>query len=379
MSLLLDAMKKSGDKSHSTGLSGMSLEEATPTASRSAPTSDSSATSASRAAGQTLFAAKKKKEAPKFRWKLGLVPTTFIICSVIGSIYGYYVWRELNPPQRVAEQRPITPQAPTPITTPAPVLVANIAPAVEKPVQPTVTETTPTSIAPAVEKQPAPLNYTIAKPRAKVASKPAAPKVPTGMSIERQQATDMITPALMDAYQAYQRGDYATASQGYKEVLRRDERNRDALLGLGAIAQQQAQDQAAQHYYRQVLLLDPRDPVALGAMAAYSASNGVDTESQLKQMLTEQPRSASLNYALGNVYADQSRWADAQQAYFNARMLEPSNAQFTYNLAVSLDHLGQSRLAAQYYQQALQLDPASNAGFDHAQAQRRLNELSPSH
>jgi Flp pilus assembly protein TadD len=60
-------------------------------------------------------------------------------------------------------------------------------------------------------------------------------------------------------------------------------------------------------------------------------------------------------------------------------MLEPSNAQFTYNLAVSLDHLGQSKLAAQYYQQALQLDSASNAGFDHAQAQRRLNELTPSH
>ncbi|MFA7399375.1 MAG: tetratricopeptide repeat protein [Sideroxydans sp.] len=378
MSLLLDAMKKSGDKSQSTGLSGMSLEEVAPATSRGEPTSDSSSTSASRAAGQTLFAAKKKKEAPRFRWKLGLVPTTFLICSIIGSIYGYYVWRELNPPLRVAE-RPVTPPAPTPISAPAPPpLVAHITPTVATPPQPSAAETTPAVTAPAIEK-PATLNYTIAKPRAKGTARPAAPKTPSGMSIERQQVTDTITPALMDAYQAYQRGDYTTASQGYKEVLKRDERNRDALLGLGAIAQQQGQDQAAQHYYRQVLLLDPRDSVALGAMAAYSANNGVDTESQLKQMLSEQPRSAALNYALGNVYADQSRWGDAQQAYFNARMLEPSNAQFTYNLAVSLDHLGQSKLAAQYYQQALQLDPASNAGFDHAQAQRRLNELSPSH
>jgi len=377
MSLLLDAMKKSGDKSQSTGLSGMSLEEVAPATSRSTPTPDAGNTSASRAAGQTLFAAKKKKEAPKFRWKLGLVPTTFIICSIIGSIYGYYVWRELNPPvQRVAE-RPPTPPVPTPITAPAPpALVANLPPAVATP-QPPVTETPPVATAPTVEK-PVALNYTIAKPRAKSTAKPAKPKAPASMSIERQQATDTITPALQDAYQSYQRGDYATASQGYKEVLKQDGRNRDALLGLGAIAQQQGQDQAAQHYYRQVLLLDPRDPVALGAMTAYSAGSGVDTESQLKQMLTEQPRSAALNYALGNVYADQSRWGDAQQAYFNARMLEPSNAQFTYNLAVSLDHLGQSKLAAQYYQQALQLDPASNAGFDHAQAQRRLNELSPS-
>jgi len=378
MSLLLDAMKKSGEKSQSTGLSGMSLEEIAPAASRSVPTPDASTATASRAAGQTLFAAKKKKEAPKFRWKLGLVPTTLIICSIIGSIYGYYVWRELNPPvQRIAE-RPVAPPAPTPITAPAPpVLVANLPPAVVTP-QPPTTETAPVATAPTIEKPVAP-NYTIAKPRAKTTTKSAPPKTPAGMSIERQQATDTITPVLQDAYHAYQRGDYATASQGYKDVLKQDGRNRDALLGLGAIAQQQSQDQAAQHYYRQVLLLDPRDPIALGAMTAYSAGNGVDTESQLKQMLTEQPRSAALNYALGNVYADQSRWADAQQAYFNARMLEPSNAQFTYNLAVSLDHLGQGKLAAQYYQQALQLDPASNAGFDHTQAQRRLNELSPSH
>jgi len=375
MSLLLDAMKKSGDKSQSTGLSGMSLEEVAPATPRSAPTPDAGNTSASRAAGQTLFAAKKKKGSPKFRWNLGLVPTTFIICSVIGSGYGYYVWRELNPPQQVAA-RPATPP-PTPITAPAPPLVANLEPAVVAPQPPVVVADT-VAKTPTIEKPVTP-NYTIAKPRTRTAAKSATPKVPAGMSIERQQATDTITPVLQDAYQAYQRGDYATASQGYKEVLKQDGRNRDALLGLGVIAQQQSQEQAAQHYYRQVLLLDPRDPIALGAMAGYSTSNGADTESQLKQMLTEQPRSASLNYALGNVYADQSRWADAQQAYFNARMLEPSNAQFTYNLAVSLDHLGQGKLAAQHYQQALQLDPASNAGFDHAQAQRRLNELSPPH
>ena len=114
-------------------------------------------------------------------------------------------------------------------------------------------------------------------------------------------------------------------------------------------------------------------------MSAYGTDTGVDNESQLKQMLSEQPRSAALHYALGNVFAKQSRWGDAQQAYFNARTLEPSNAQFAYNLAVSLDHLGKSKLAAQYYQQALQLDANNNSGFDHAQAQQRLNELTASH
>ncbi len=364
MSLLLDAMKKAGDNSQSTGLSNLSLEEK-PAETQRASAADSS-TSSSRAAGENLFAAKKKKEAPRRRWKLGLVPTTLLTCSIAGGIYGYYVWLELNPPVQQVVQRPVAPP-PTPISTPAPPpLVASLAPAPAPAPAPEATQ-------PKVES--APEKVATPKVAPTVFTKSRAPKTPAGMTIVRTQETDTITPALLDAYQAYQRGDYATASQGYRAVLNKDARNRDALLGLGAIAQQQSQDETAQYYYRQLLLLDPRDAVALGAMSAYRTSNGEDTESQLTQRLSEQPRSGALHYALGNVYAEQSRWADAQQAYFNARMLEPSNAQFTYNLAVSLDHLGQSKLAAQYYQQALQLDAANNAGFDHAQAQQRLNEL----
>jgi tetratricopeptide (TPR) repeat protein len=211
------------------------------------------------------------------------------------------------------------------------------------------------------------------KPREAV--KPRIPAAPTTMNIVRNQDRDTINPVLLDAYQAYQRGEYAIAAQGYREVLNKDAHNRDALLGLAAIAQQRNQEETAQSYYRQVLLLDPRDPVAQAAMSAYGANNGVDTEGQLKQRLSEQPRSGALNYALGNVFAEQSRWAEAQQAYFNAYTLEAANAQYAYNLAISLDHLGQSKAAAQYYQKALVLDVNYNSGFDHTKAQQRLNEL----
>ncbi len=372
MSLLLDAMKKAGDRS--TGLSGTSPDEQSAAAQPNAASSEANKASASRAAGETLFAAKKKKAAPRFHWDLGLVPTTFLICSVLGAGYGYYVWRELNPPVQRAVQRPVTPPPTAPIArTPAlPPLVASIAP------EP-APETMPPKPEAAPEKMPKPF-FSVAKPRPRSAAKPRAPSPPAGMSIELNQASDSITPVLLGAYQAYQRGDYASAAQGYHEVLNKDARNRDAMLGLAAIAQQQEQDEIAQYYYRQVLLLDPRDAFAQGALSAYSTSTGADNESQLKQMISEQPRSSALHYALGNVYAGQSRWADAQQAYFNARMLEPSNAQFTYNLAVSLDHLGQRKSAALHYRQALQLDTNNNAGFDHAQAQQRLNELTaPGH
>jgi len=362
MSLLLDAMKKVGDRS--TGLSNLTLEEHPAAAQPGTAASETSKTGATRIAGETLFAAKKKPSAPRFRWNLGLVPTTFLICSILGAGYGYYVWLEISPPKQ-AVRRPPPPQPV--VSKPAPVLplVASIAPQAAPAMTPPQQEAAP-------ETAPKPF-FSTAKPRPRSTAKL---RTPAPMTIERIPENDSITPVLFDAYQAYQRGDYASAAKGYHQVLNKDARNRDALLGLAAIAQQQEQDEIAQYYFRQVLLLDPRDPVALGAMSAYNT--GEDNESQLKQMISEQPRSAALHYALGNVYAEQLRWADAQQAYFNARMQEPSNAQFTYNLAVSLDHLGQGKSAAQHYRQALQLDTNNNAGFDHAQAQKRLNELTAS-
>jgi Flp pilus assembly protein TadD len=98
-------------------------------------------------------------------------------------------------------------------------------------------------------------------------------------------------------------------------------------------------------------------------------------ESRLKSLLNEQQDSSSLHFALGNRYAEQSRWAEAQQSYFNAYRLEPNNAELAFNLAVSLDRLGQKLSAAQYYQRALQLDPEQHAGFDHKQISQRIEDL----
>ncbi len=366
MSLLLDALnKKSGDKQQSAGLSNLTLEEPAPSR-----TSASSTSASPRAAGENMFAAKKKKPAGG-GWKLGLVPTTLLIAVVFGSGYGYYVWLQIQPPSmpRVAQRTAPPPPPPSvaPMAAAAPALVPFIPPqeksTAAQPEQPLVTARN--------EDFYAPRN----KPKAgRPLSNPATP----GVAIQRKVETDTVTPALLDAYQAYQRGDYVTATQGYRQVLSSDAHNRDALLGLAAIAQQQGQDDTAQGYYRQLLALDPRDPAAQAALMTYSPDEG-NTESRLKLLLAEQPRSATLHFALGNYYAAQSGWGDAQQYYFNAHTLEPSNAQFTFNLAVSLDHLGQRKLASQYYQQALQLDVSGHSGFDHAQAQQRLNELTPAH
>ena len=82
-----------------------------------------------------------------------------------------------------------------------------------------------------------------------------------------------------------------------------------------------------------------------------------------------------MSFALGNQYASQRRWAEAQQAFFAAFSGDPENADYAYNLAISLDHLRQPRLALEYYQRALALAGNRPVGFNTAQAQARARDL----
>ncbi|MBI4938868.1 MAG: tetratricopeptide repeat protein [Nitrosomonadales bacterium] len=352
------------------------------------------------AAGKNLFAA---KSAPaRTGRRLGIIPTALLSGAVIAAAGGYYVWREITPPAQALRPLPkLSPAAPianvvppAPATSPA---QAPIAPAQENlPAAPAIPSaaplagTAPSSPAASASRMNRAVadNPSAAHPRQETASsrqkeaatdKEILPAPPApGIRIERgQQQASAVDPALQAAWQAYRNGDLDTAGQRYSNILKLDTRNRDALLGMAAIAQQQARDDAAAHYYRQVLALDPRDPIAhAGMLSLLGPGNETGAESRLKLLLAQQPQSAALHFALGNLYAEQSRWSDAQQSYFGASKLEPDNAQFAFNLAVSLDHLGKGELAAQHYRRALQLDgAAAQPRIDRTQTQRRLNEL----
>jgi uncharacterized protein HemY len=102
----------------------------------------------------------------------------------------------------------------------------------------------------------------------------------------------------------------------------------------------------------------------------------VASESRLKNLIATQPESALLHFSLGNQYAKQSRWSEAQAAYFKAHSVDPENADYAFNLAVSLDQLHQGKLALEFYQRALALTDRRAASFDPARARLRVQELS---
>jgi uncharacterized protein HemY len=94
-------------------------------------------------------------------------------------------------------------------------------------------------------------------------------------------------------------------------------------------------------------------------------------------MLAAQPESAPLNFALGNLYAKQARWNEAQQVYFNAVAGDTENPDYLFNLAVSLDQMRQPKLAAQHYRLALDAAERRPAAFDRERLLKRMSQLQP--
>jgi uncharacterized protein HemY len=186
-----------------------------------------------------------------------------------------------------------------------------------------------------------------------------------------------VDPTLAAAYQAFVRGEDATAQQQYRQVLQRDVRNIDALLGMAAIAQRQGREADAFGWYQKVLEIEPRNTIAQTALInAQTSSDGVASESRIKSLLAQQPEAANLHAALGNLYANQNQWPAAHEAYFNASRYAPNNADYAFNLAVSLEQLGKPNLALIQYQRALELVNQSGAASpDKAQIAARIRAL----
>ncbi len=196
------------------------------------------------------------------------------------------------------------------------------------------------------------------------------------IKVSAGSAEPQLNPQLDQAYAALQSGKLDAARQLYTDAARSDPRNINALLGLASIAMQEGRAEEANRLYFNVLDLEPRNAYAqTGLIAMMGRADPVAAESKLKQLIGREPL-PSLYFTLGNLYGDQSRWAEAQQAYFQAYQLEPANPDYAYNLAVGLEHVGQPRLAANYYQRAV--DQARNKGrigFNLAQAQDRIRQL----
>jgi tetratricopeptide (TPR) repeat protein len=362
-------------------------------AARPIPSTNEFARTTERAHAQQLFQVKEMDYNPRRPFYL-----TLGALALVGLGYGGYVWWQMRPKYSIP---PVELQA-RPAAIPAQPAIAS-APVVE-PSQPAAAPLPP---AQAPQAAPAPARTAVPGIPPIQPVRPPRPRpqqtsgvIASGSSALRPESSDStgsvspragealapiainaptlsIDPLVEQAYQAFQRNDLAVARDGYQRALAREPTNRDALLGLAAIDVRSGQLNSAEARYLRLLEIDPRDSHAVASLISLRGQlDPVASESRLKSLIASQPETALLHFSLGNQYAQQSRWSEAQAAYFKAHSVDPENADYAFNLAVSLDQLHQGKLALEFYQRALALSEKRAASFNPAHARLRVQELS---
>ena len=195
------------------------------------------------------------------------------------------------------------------------------------------------------------------------------------ITIIKNNKEDPVSVLLQKAYQHYQSAEYLQADKIYQKVLIRDQRQRDAILGRAAIAVVSKKFDSAKRFYQQLIHYYPKDSVASAALVDLLTKEvTVANESQLNLLLRENPDAAHVYFSLGVLYEKQNRLKESQQSFFNAFSLN-KKADYAFNLAVSLDRLGQAKAALSYYKQASELSDKSIIHFDEKTVLSRIETL----
>lgn len=232
---------------------------------------------------------------------------------------------------------------------------------------------------PSTAKVPAPV---IAVPQdaavlenAPVVNVPVPPPAPVAISRDDEQNDTFAT--LQTAYRAYQSGDDSNAQKLYARVLGHDGHNRDALLGIAAIAVRQRDFVRAQEIYSELLTLDPKDSVAqAGFVSVTSSFDPLQQEARIKTLLEQEPGAPHLLFTYASFLMQQQRWLEATRTLQSAFQAQRDNADYAFNLAVSFDHLGQNDTAVKYYRTALELAGKQSSSFRMEDVRRRLQAMS---
>jgi len=161
-----------------------------------------------------------------------------------------------------------------------------------------------------------------------------------------------ITALIHSAYSAFNNQQIPKAGALYQQALQVSPQNRDANLGVAAIAVLQGNSILAIDRYRHLLRLDPVDRDAFAALLELSEENGSLEVEMTGHIAKHKPESQSLYGVLGSYYSRNAKWDQAVRAFeMSSDAIGLANDYF--NLAVSLDHAGHQQRALVYYQEVL--------------------------
>jgi len=194
--------------------------------------------------------------------------------------------------------------------------------------------------------------------------------------ISKRRVKPMLTQNLNKAYQYFQEQNHEAARKYYQLALEESPGSTSALNGLGAIALESGDKSLAEKYFYAALKSDPNSAYAKAALLNLGRDRGSPRQEELLiSAVRKNSGDAVAAHVLGQFYAARKEWSKAQGYLFSAFSIDSANADYAFNLAVSLDHLKQAAAAREYYAKALQLAAASPTNFSRAAVEQRLMSL----
>lgn len=242
------------------------------------------------------------------------------------------------------------------------------------------TKRRPVLLATAQDREPDKLLPDKPKKSVKDKSKPDNSAAEPEVSLTVQQsltvpAVDNSNQLVAQAYNEYQMQNYDQALKIYQRAVQYDPYSRDANLGIAASAQFLGDYKLAEQHFRHLLSLEPDDAAAFSGLLNLPSARGGIIELELQQHARQQGGPAALFAILGNYFARNIRWSEAESAYSTALQGDNSNADYLYNYAVVLDNLARHRESIHYYSRALQAAVNLPFSFNRESAEKRLESL----
>lgn len=174
--------------------------------------------------------------------------------------------------------------------------------------------------------------------------------------------------AIEQGDQALKANNLSLAQQKYQQARQIDNRDSDALLGLGDVAVARKDDISAEHYYQQALRLDPSSGSAVRGLVniyqrqspqkalAYLTNLPYGQKKQLRSTLD------GLQLDMLKQQADElalrQQWPQAVEKYRQAYQKEPNDIWLVYHYAQALRQAGQPQQADALFSQHLQRYPS---------------------
>ncbi|MBR1637774.1 MAG: tetratricopeptide repeat protein [Treponema sp.] len=152
---------------------------------------------------------------------------------------------------------------------------------------------------------------------------------------------------------------YKLALNSYRNALKGDANNTDALFGFAQMSYFLDDDKTAENYLNKVLVLDPKNAPALAYLAkiAYGEENYYRATKLIKQAIEIDSNTYDFWMDYGTYLRYQGKFEEAAKCWEKAVTLDPSYFLAYAYLAGNYDDLGKFDLALENYHKVIETNP----------------------